>query len=381
MAEIALFHHAQGLTPGVVAFADELRRAGHTVHTPDLFEGRTFDTVDEGVGYARETGFGEIAERGIRATDSLPAEVVYAGFSLGVMPAQQLAQTRPGARGALLFEACFPTSEFGSSWPDSVPVQVHGMDADPFFVEGGDIDAAQALVAESGDAELFLYPGDQHLFADSSLPSYDADAAALLTERVLAFLGALTGPEQTPASTNAAALDEHGRPEPPLATGETATLLGFLEYQRATLAWKCAGLDAAGLQKQVAASSVTLGGLLKHMAYVEDHWFSRWLHGRDKAPTWETVDWNADPDWDWHSAANDTPEQLHALWQAAVARSRSLITDALADGGLDRLARRTWPDGRAPGLRWILVHMIEEYARHNGHADFLRESVDGQTGE
>jgi len=191
MAEIVLFHHAQGLTPGVVAFADDLRRAGHTVHTPDLFEGRTFDTVQEGVAYAQEIGFGEVMKRGVRAVEGLPAELVYAGFSLGVLPAQSLAQTRPGARAALLFYSCVPVSEFGSAWPDGVPVQVHAMDADPFFVEDGDIDAARALVGEAKDAELFLYPGDQHLFADSSLPSYDANASALLRQRVLDFLGAL----------------------------------------------------------------------------------------------------------------------------------------------------------------------------------------------
>jgi uncharacterized damage-inducible protein DinB len=176
-------------------------------------------------------------------------------------------------------------------------------------------------------------------------------------------------------------LDEHGRPEPPLAADETATLLGFLEYQRATLAWKCAGLDAAGLRARVAASSMTLGGMLKHLAYVEDLWCSRWLHGRHRRPPWDTVDWDADPDWEWHSAAEDSPEQLHALWQDAVARSRTLVAEALADGGLERLAQRTWPDGEAPSLRWIVVHLIEEYARHNGHADLLRESVDGLTGE
>jgi uncharacterized damage-inducible protein DinB len=176
-------------------------------------------------------------------------------------------------------------------------------------------------------------------------------------------------------------VDEQGRPEPPLAGDETDTLLGYLEYQRATLAWKCAGLDAAGLGATVAASSMTLGGLLKHLAYVEDVWCSRSLHGRDPEPPWDTVDWDADRDWDFHSAAEDTPEQLHALWQDAVARSRALVAEVLADGGLDQLARRTWPDGRAPSLRWILCHLIEEYARHNGHADLLRESVDGQTGE
>jgi dienelactone hydrolase len=188
MAEVLLFHHAQGLTEGVAAFADLLREAGHTVHTPDLYDGHTFQTLDEGIGYARETGFGTVLERGVRAADTLPPDLTYAGFSLGVMPAQQLAQTRPGARGALLFQACLPTSEFESPWPAGVPVQIHGMDADPFFADEGDLDAARALVEEADDAELFVYPGERHLFADSSLPSYDADAAALLTQRVLAFL-------------------------------------------------------------------------------------------------------------------------------------------------------------------------------------------------
>jgi dienelactone hydrolase len=187
MAEVVVFHHAQGLTPGIEAFADELRRAGHAVHTPDLFEGRTFDTVEEGVSHAGEIGFGQVIERGVRAVDELPADLVYAGFSLGVLPAQKLAQTRPGARGALLLHSCVPVSEFSPAWPDSVPVQVHAMSADPFFV-GEDSDAADALVDEAKHAELFLYPGDQHLFADSSLPSYDPDAAALLTKRVLDFL-------------------------------------------------------------------------------------------------------------------------------------------------------------------------------------------------
>ena len=188
MAEIVLFHHALGLTLGVVAFADTLRRAGHTVYTPDLFEGRTFTTIEEGVGHAREIGFEEVIERGVRAVEGLPAELVYAGFSLGVVVAQKLAQTRAGARGALLFYACVPVSEFSPSWPQGVPVQVHGMDDDPYFVGEGDIHAARALVEEVAEADLFLYRGDQHYFADSTLPSYDADAAALLMQRVLAFL-------------------------------------------------------------------------------------------------------------------------------------------------------------------------------------------------
>jgi dienelactone hydrolase len=191
MAEVVLFHHALGLTPGVVAFADELRRAGHTVHTPDLFEGRTFGSIEEGMGHAAEIGFpDEVIARGARAVEGLPAGLVYAGFSLGVLPAQKLAQTRPGARGALLFYSCVPVSEFSPAWPEGVPVQVHGMDADPIFAGEGDIDAARELAGQARDAELLLYPGDQHYFADSSLPSYDADATALLTRRVLAFLRA-----------------------------------------------------------------------------------------------------------------------------------------------------------------------------------------------
>lgn len=188
MAEIVLFHHAQGLTPGVVAFADQLRQAGHTVHTPDLFAGRTFDTLEAGMDFVNELGFGEVMARGKQVAEALPSALVYAGFSLGVVPAQMLVQTRPGARGALFFHACIPVEEFGESWPQSVPVQVHGMDADPFFVGEGDIDAARALVAQAEEGELFLYPGGEHLFADSSLPAYDAQATALLLERVLAFL-------------------------------------------------------------------------------------------------------------------------------------------------------------------------------------------------
>ena len=191
MAEVVVFHHALGLTDWVRELADDLRADGHTVHTPDLFDGRTFGSIDEGLAYVGEAGFGAILERGVSAADDLPEGLVYAGFSLGVLPAQRLAQTRPGAHGALLFYSCVPVSEFGEAWPEGVPVQIHGADADPFFVDEGDIDAARELVESTDDAELFLYPGDQHYFADSSLPSYDAAATALLTRRVLAFLDAV----------------------------------------------------------------------------------------------------------------------------------------------------------------------------------------------
>jgi len=188
MAEVLLYHHALGQTAGFLAFADELRRAGHTVHTPDLYDGRVFANLDDGVAYVGQIGFGEIIARGERAADDLPGAIVHAGFSLGVLPAQRLAQTRPGARGALLFHACVPVATFGGVWPAGLPVQIHGMDADPFFAGEGDLDAARALADSVPQAELFLYQGDRHLFADASLPSYDAGAAALLTRRVLDFL-------------------------------------------------------------------------------------------------------------------------------------------------------------------------------------------------
>ncbi len=185
MAEVLLFHHAQGQTPGFLAFANELRAAGHTVHTPDLYDGKTFATLDEGVGYAKQVGFDTIGERGRLAAEGLPSELVYAGFSLGVMAAQELAQTRPGAKGALLFSATFPASEFGL-WPPDVPLQIHMMEADEWALE--DLPAARDLAETVEGAELFLYSGDRHLFADNSLPDYDEGAAKLLEQRVLSFL-------------------------------------------------------------------------------------------------------------------------------------------------------------------------------------------------
>jgi dienelactone hydrolase len=186
MAELMLFHHAQGQTPGFLAFADGLRAAGHTVHAPDLYDGKTFATLDEGVGYAGQVGFDSIGERGRLVAEGLPNELVYAGFSLGVVPAQMLAQTRPGAKGALLFSAALPASAFGGSWPQGVPLQIHMMEADEWALE--DISAAREFVETVDGAELFLYPGDRHLFADSSLADYDEGAANLLAQRVLDVL-------------------------------------------------------------------------------------------------------------------------------------------------------------------------------------------------
>lgn len=186
MTTVLLFHHAQGQTPGFLSFADRLREAGHTVHTPDLFGDATFATIGDGVAYARETGFGEILRRGISSAEGLPTDLVYAGFSLGGMPAQALLQTREGARGALLFHACIPPAEFGDAWPAGVPAQVHLTEDDPWAEE--DLPAAQALSSSVEEVELFLYPGAGHLFADASSPDYDEDAAELLTERSLEFL-------------------------------------------------------------------------------------------------------------------------------------------------------------------------------------------------
>ncbi|MFB9990873.1 dienelactone hydrolase family protein [Deinococcus oregonensis] len=186
MSEILLFHHAQGLTPGILAFAKDLRKAGHLVHTPDLYHGRTFDTLDDGLAYARQLGFSDLEERGVRAADALSNELVYAGFSLGVGPAQKLVQSRSGAKGALFFHACLPVTEFELPWPQGVSVQVHAMEGDPFFEE--DAAAAQALMDTVQKGELFWYPGNEHLFSDSSLPSYDGAATSLLKQRVLDFL-------------------------------------------------------------------------------------------------------------------------------------------------------------------------------------------------
>lgn len=169
--------------------------------------------------------------------------------------------------------------------------------------------------------------------------------------------------------------------EPPVAGSEVETLLGSLERQRRTFAWKCGGLDADGLRAKIGASSLTLGGLLKHLALIEEDYFSRFLRGRPLGAPWSEVDWTADPEWVWESAATDRPEELYEIWESAVARSRTLVDEALAEGGLDGLTVHRWPDGRAPSLRRILVDMIEEYARHVGHADLIREAVDGLVGE
>lgn len=189
MANVVIFHHIQGLTPGMRRMADTIRDAGHDVHAPDLHDGRVFETIEEGAAF-RQSGAAEVDVRADEVVAQLPDDLVYIGVSSGVMQAQRLAQTRSGARGAVLIESTIPiTGEWAfGAWPEGVPVQIHGADADEFFAGEGDIDAAREIVATVDDGELFIYPGDQHLFEDDSLPSYDAEATALLTERVLAFL-------------------------------------------------------------------------------------------------------------------------------------------------------------------------------------------------
>lgn len=181
-----LFHHALGLTAGCVAFADRLRAAGHVVHTPDLFEGRTFASLPDGVGYAEQIGFDTIVERGRRASEGLSERIVVAGVSLGAMPAQMLAQTRPDTAGAVLLHGCVPLSVYGDgdTWPPGVPLQIHTMDRD----ELGDVDVARELVATAEGADLHLYPGDRHLFTDPGSSDHDEAAAALVMRRVLEFL-------------------------------------------------------------------------------------------------------------------------------------------------------------------------------------------------
>jgi Protein of unknown function (DUF664) len=176
-------------------------------------------------------------------------------------------------------------------------------------------------------------------------------------------------------------IEEQGYPEPPVAADEAATLVGYLERQRATFAWKAGGLDAADLRATLGASKMTLGGMLKHLARFEDDMSVEWIQGEGQRPPWNNVDWDTDRDWDWRTAADDTPEELYSRWRDAVARSRAVIAEAIDQAGVEQPARGIADDrGVAPTLRYILLNMIEEYARHNGHADLIRESVDGLVG-
>jgi uncharacterized damage-inducible protein DinB len=177
-------------------------------------------------------------------------------------------------------------------------------------------------------------------------------------------------------------IDDVGRQQPPLVAGEVATLIGFLDYQRATLEWKCRGLSDEQLRASLAPTEMTLAGILKHMAYVEDYWFTETIAGDPSPSPWAETDWKADKDWEWHSATSDTGEHLRGLWAERVDRSRHVVAAQVESDG-DALSRphSAWGGRGEVSLRWVVVHMIEEYARHNGHADLLRQSVDGETGE
>jgi dienelactone hydrolase len=189
VGEILLFHHVLGLTPGCIELAETLRAGGHVVHTPDLFDGKTFATIDDGLAYVEEElGFETVVERGVAAAGGLPDDVVYAGLSLGVMPAQKLAQTRPGARGAVLLHAAIPPEAFGT-WPDGLAAQIHVMEDDDL----GDVDVARDIAGAIATVELHLYPGSGHLFTDSSSVDHDSAATALVLDRVLAFLATIHG--------------------------------------------------------------------------------------------------------------------------------------------------------------------------------------------
>jgi dienelactone hydrolase/uncharacterized damage-inducible protein DinB len=360
VTDVVVFHHAQGLTDGVRQFADQLRKAGHRVTVPDLYEGKTFGTLEDGVAHAEQIGFGTILERGKAAAEGLPNELVYAGFSLGVLPAQMLAQTRPGAKGALLFHSCLPLAEFGGTWPDDVPVQVHAMDADPWFTGEGDIEAARDLLKAHWDAALFLYPGDKHLFADASLPDYDEAAATLLMQRVLGFLG------------------RTGRLETDPIGGERELLGQYLDFQRATVLAKTEGLSREQMARRHEPSALTLAGLLYHLALVEESWLEVRFLGLPIREPWAGVDFGADHEWEFRTSAGLEPEQLRERYRQACERSRQAAAQA---DTLDQLSVQPFGDGRRFTLRWVLLHLLEETARHAGHADLLREAIDGTTGE
>jgi dienelactone hydrolase/uncharacterized damage-inducible protein DinB len=360
VTDVIVFHHAHGLTDGVRQFAGQLRGAGHRVTVPDLYEGKTFGTLADGIAHAGQIGFGTILERGRAAAERLPNEIVYAGFSLGVLPAQMLAQTRPGAKGALLFHACVPVAEFGGTWPEDTPVQVHAMDADQLFIAEGDLDAARELVKMTYSAELFLYPGDKHLFADPSLPDYDEAAAGLLMQRVLAFLGSTA------------------RFDPDPAGGERELLGQYLDFQRRTVLAKTEGLNREQMARRHAPSALTLGGLLYHLALMEETWLEVRFLGLPVREPWAGVDFGADPEWEFRTSAELQPEQLRQRYREACLRSREAAIQA---DGLDQLSVRPLSDGRRFTLRWVLLHLLEETARHAGHADLLREAVDGTVGE
>jgi pimeloyl-ACP methyl ester carboxylesterase/uncharacterized damage-inducible protein DinB len=390
-----------------------LADAGHHPHPVTLPGMESTDADRSGIGLPDHVG------AVIDLIDAADGPVVLVGHSAGSGIAYAAADARPGLVARVVCVGGFPTGD-GGTIADAFAA-VNGEVPLPDWTQFDDAD-----LAGLDDKALAVFreraiPSPERVTRDpqhlSDERRYDVPVTVICTEftsemlrdwiaqgmapvreftriRDVSYVNLPTGhwPQfSRPADLGQAILasvrsvlinsDEQDRPEPPLAVSEAGTLLGFLDFQRATLEWKTRGLDAAGLAATTGVSSMTLGGILKHISYVEDYWFSVMLHARDPHPPWDGVDWKASPDWDWHSAAGESPEQLREFWQETVARSRELVAAALTTGGLGQPARKTWENGDTPSLRWILVHMIEEYARHNGHADLLRESVDGETGE
>ena len=374
MTEVVLFPHVLGITDGLRRIAADLEALGHSVRIVDLFEGAAFDSIDDGVAHLDDVGFSVVLDRGTEAIAEDATGLVVVGVSLGVLPAQKLFQAHSGVLGAFLIDSAVDASTFGK-WPSGKPAELHLVDGDDFVTE--DLVAAQQL-AEHRDVHLTVHPGTSHLAVDPSAPGHDAAIATSIVDSLCAFVGAFDDRVSTGRK-----VDDVGRIEPPRFGDEAATLLGYLDYQRCILAWKCRGLDADGMRATTAASTMTLGGLLMHMAYVEDHWSARvlWDQGKSSQPPWDTVDWQADVDWEWNQAHVRTPAELIATWRTSVDRSDRLFRQAVEELGLGGQAQETWPDGEAPSVRWILAHLIEEYARHIGHADLLREAIDGVTGE
>lgn len=374
MTHVVLFHHILGITDGLRRIAADLHALGHSVEIVDLFDGATFDSIDAGMAHLEEVGFESVIDRGADALAADATDVVVVGISLGVLPAQKLVQTHPGVLGAVLIDGAVDAGMFGE-WPVDRPVQIHMVDGDELGTE--DLVAAQQLAAEP-NVSLTVHSGSGHLVLDSSTAAYDQALATTIVDSLCAFV---SGRDQRAATGRT--VDTVGRIEPPAFGDEAETLLGYLDYQRCILAWKVRGLDAAGMRATTAASTMTLGGLLMHMAYVEDHWSARvlWDHGKNNQPPWDSVDWQADADWEWNQAHVRSPEDIIATWRVSVDRSDQLFRRAVEEFGLGGGGREVWPDGQAPSVRWILAHLIEEYARHIGHADLLREAVDGATGE
>jgi pimeloyl-ACP methyl ester carboxylesterase len=398
-----------------VAVLPGLQRAGHRP-VPLTLPGMESRGADRSVITLRDHVSAVVA-----AIDASPDDkVVVVGHSAGSGVAWAAVDARPERVARAIFVGGFPTPD-GGAMADPFPAE-HGEVPLPDFADFEDADLAGlddtgrkqfreravpspeqvvAGVQRLADTRRYDVPVTMICpeYTSAMLREWVAKGAAPVSEvpkiKHVDYLDLATGhwPQFTRPDDLATAIvsaihfpadrkiDDAGRPEPPTNGDELATLVGFLEYQRATFAWKCRGVGADGLRTKVAASTLTLGGMMKHLALVEQSWFSRSLHDREYTPPWNAVDWKANRDWEFDSAAGDPPEDLWTLWYASVVAARVGLDAALAEGGLDRVAKRTWPDGTAVSVRWILTHMIEEYARHNGHADLIREAVDGQTGE